>query len=92
MWQFNFEDPFQKSYFIKAFLIYQLFVLYIIIEFITGLYLASWHSGFLYHSGYHLYGDPGIRPRHWLLLIVFTVLMNLYYQAIKNRRELDLTI
>lgn len=92
VWRFDFNNPFQRSYLKYVYIIYELFVINILLEFVVGAYLTSWRNDFLFQSDYHLCGGPSMVSSHWLLWAVLSVAIYLYATAVKNKQEIDLTI
>lgn len=92
VWRFDIHNPFRIDGLKYAYAIYLLSVIGVFLKFLMGAYLTSYPIDMLYKSGYHLSGNPGVVPQNWLWIIIFTVVIRLYAQAVKNQQELDLTI
>ena len=91
VWQFDFDDPFQPKFLIRAYRIYRLFVGSYFLAWACGKYTGYWSKCFFFKSDYR--AVPGNAAQEYtIFLVLFSIGIHLYTRAVKNKQELDLTI
>lgn len=96
VWRIDMDNPFQRSDFKRAYLLYLLFVSAVLLDWIKALYACYWVDTLFqnnkYHAYYFHYHENPSGYLLYLMVVIFTAVIYLYGKAIRNQEELELTI
>lgn len=89
LWKFDFANPFNPLFFIRAYTIFRLLIAMFVLDYVAFSYSSYCMGSFLHGDFHYVNASNG---GYWFQTIVGIVIMYMYGNAVKNRQEIDLTI